>query len=123
MNDSTKITFNICQKAIEIDRFCADAYFFKGLAYYEQNDFLEAIKTIDSAIEIDPFVDIYSISKADSYSCLGITYFNNNDFYKALECFDKSIEMDSFSSDYFINKVFMYQYKAFFYIRDFLILT
>lgn len=69
------------QKALEVDSSMAMAYNLKGLVLEKLNDFGEAIKSYEKALEIIP-------EDLNLNFNLAVAYFKNNEFKKAKEIFE-----------------------------------
>jgi len=108
-------------KAIEIDPNFADAYFNRGLAYADMQNYTQAIKDYTKAIEINPdYAEAYynrgntyaqikehslaisDLTKAieinpnyaEAYNNRGNTYFDIKEYFKSISDYTKAIEID-----------------------------
>ncbi len=77
------------ENAIEIDPECAEAWYYRGVAYYHINgkttDF--ELESYEKALEIDP-----SYEKA--WFAMGWALFDIGKYEEAIECFDKTLEIN-----------------------------
>lgn len=73
----------------------------RGMAYFAQNDYDNALKDFQMSAEFDPkgFRQLY-------YE--GIVYSIKGDFNSAIECFDKSLEINEFQSHCFYRRALAY---------------
>ncbi len=74
-------------KAIELDPKDAEAYYGRGCAYANLEDYRQAIRDYDKAIELDP-------KYAHAYFNRGIAYSKLGDYRQTIMDFDKAIELD-----------------------------
>src|SRR6476660_1226236 len=60
---------------------------YKGLALYNQSNFLDALKYYDKALEIDP-------NNTDALNDKGVAFLNLGNNTEALKYYDKALEID-----------------------------
>jgi tetratricopeptide (TPR) repeat protein len=75
-----------CDKALEIDEKCAEAYCARGGLRNAVNDFDAAIKDLELSIEINP--------TPLAYSLLGDTYCEKRDFVTAIKNYNMILDLD-----------------------------
>jgi tetratricopeptide (TPR) repeat protein len=63
------------------------AYYNRGLAYYNQQKYAQAIADYNKAIELDP-------NDADAYYNRGIAYADQQEYAQAIADYNKAIELD-----------------------------
>ena len=74
-------------KAIELDPEYADAYYYRGLAYYYKRDFDKAIADSSKVIELDP-------EDIRAYCNRGLAYYYKPDFDRAITDFSNAVALD-----------------------------
>ncbi len=75
-------------KAIEVDDHFKEAYYFRGIAYYENDNSEQAIKDYDRAIELDPK------PPAEAHVLRGMAYNKKGNYEQAIKDYDKAIELN-----------------------------
>jgi tetratricopeptide (TPR) repeat protein len=73
------------------------AWFFRGIAKYNLNDYLGAEKDFSRVITIHPLY-------AHAYHFRGLTRDKMQDYYNALRDIDKAIELDPFNADFWTSR-------------------
>ena len=71
-------------------------YYNKGIKYFEQNDFENALKYFNKYLELNP-------NFAKTYSKLGNIYFKTNNLEKVLQLYKKALSLDPKFSDAYNN--------------------
>ena len=74
-------------KALQIDPYFEEAYYFRGISKVELNDIGGAMKDYDIAIELEPYY-------ADAYRSRGFAKKMLNDYKGAVQDWEKSLEID-----------------------------
>ena len=74
-------------EAAELDPEYAEAYNYRGFAYFNDGDIDKAIADYTKAIDIDQGL-------TEAYKDRGIAYLSNNDFDNAIEDYTKAIQLD-----------------------------
>jgi len=84
---SAQADFIACKRAVHLDPNDAEAYFNLGNAYYDSNDFEQAIESYEAAIRLDP-------KNMDAYGGLSACYWETGPFTKAVETWKRALEVD-----------------------------
>jgi len=71
---------------LEIDPFCTDAYYGRGIAYYHLNKPKQAVVDLSRTIDLEP-------SKVDAYLGRGMAYAEMGEHERAIADFTKAIEI------------------------------
>lgn len=92
---------NDFNKAIELNRFYADAYINRGLSNNYLGKYYMGISDLDKAIKLQP-------QNATAFLNRGNAYLNTGNYSKAMTDFDKSIELDPFEPIAYYNRGIIY---------------
>jgi tetratricopeptide (TPR) repeat protein len=76
----------------------------RGLAYYKQGQYAQAIIEYDQAIQFDPTFEF-----ADAYLNRGNAYFALRQFSRAIIDYDKSIQINATNGLAYLNRGLAYQ--------------
>lgn len=94
-----------CKKAIKLDSSYGLAWYYRGKAYYHQQNYKEAIRHLTEAQSKE-------IRKKDLFHQLGMSYKATNAPQKSLNAFDKALELDSsYGEAYFQKGIILTQLK------------
>ena len=95
-DEKNEEAIKLCDKAIEIDSDCADAYCYKGLALADLEKHGEAIICYDKAIELVP-------NYTDAYNGKGSALYNLGRYEWAIKYCDKAIAIDpNYANAYYL---------------------
>lgn len=75
------------EKALKIDKDCADALYVRGMVKYDSQDFEEALPDFERAVELEP-------KDAANHERLGWTYFELQMYENSLPEFDAALKLD-----------------------------
>ena len=84
-------------KTISKDPYHVDAYFNRGLLYYQDEDFEKAQSDFKNTVKISP-------KDAEAYENLANSSFVLNQFAQAKKYYDQAIILNPYSSDLFLNR-------------------
>ncbi|MDD5194210.1 MAG: tetratricopeptide repeat protein [Candidatus Omnitrophica bacterium] len=93
-----------CNKAIELNPNIAQAYYNRGLAYDNKNNFNQAMLDYGKAIQINP-------NDVDAQINRGIIYGKEGNLDQAILCFNKAIETNPNYAKAYYNRGFAYHHK------------
>jgi serine/threonine protein kinase len=79
-------TISNYSKAIELKPTYADAYTYRGWAYYSKSNYDQAIQDFNKVIEFEP-------NEGNGYSDRGLVYSDKSDYDQAIQDFNKAIEL------------------------------
>ena len=74
-------------KATDIDPKNSDAWYYKGISFYNLQRYLEAVKSLDKATDIDP-------KNSDAWYYKGISFYNLQRYLEAVKSLDKATDID-----------------------------
>ena len=79
-------------KATDIDPKNRDAWYYKGLSFYNLQRYLEAVKSLDKATDIDP-------KNGDAWYYKGLSFYNLQRYLEAVKSLDKATDIDPKNRD------------------------
>ena len=79
-------------KATDIDPKNSDAWYYKGLSFYNLQRYLEAVKSLDKATDIDP-------KNGDAWYYKGLSFYNLQRYLEAVKSLDKATDIDPKNRD------------------------
>lgn len=101
----TAETIQSCANAIASESYdgarLAGAYFNLGLGYFWAGDYVRAIASFDSSIQINPLY-------ASAFNARGIAYAHQQNYSSAIVDYDMSIRLDATSAEAFNNRGLAY---------------
>ena len=86
MGELDKATLT-AQKALKLDKNCADALYVRGMVKYDSQDFEDALPDFERAVKLEP-------ADAANHERLGWTYFEMKDLEKAIVEFNAALKLD-----------------------------
>ncbi len=89
--------------ALKLNPEYAEAYYFRGYAYYELKDYGKAIEDYSKAIKLNPEYEVV-------YHFRGITYRLLKEYDKAIEDYNKAIELNPREANVYYSRGFVYAY-------------
>ncbi len=84
---SVKSKINYFTRALEVDARLSAAYEKRGMHYYFQEKYLEAIKDFSKVVELNP-------SESEAYRMLGLAYLEQGSHDRAIANLTRSIELN-----------------------------
>lgn len=96
-----ELALEYADAAIAKDPEYSRAYFTKGFAYYNLQDYESSIENFSKAISLDPKIQ-------ESYNGRGWVYLETKQYQKAIDDFTKAIEIDSNYMKAFNNRGYTY---------------
>lgn len=94
--DTKKLLF-VLLTVIKFKPYLPEAYFFRGVAKHQLEDYRGAINDYNKAIEIKPFYP-------QAYTNLGMAYHNPKDYDNAIKFYNKALAFDPDNESIYKNR-------------------